>query len=105
MDDADEMVAQTGVDGVMAARGLLANPALFAGYKATPLSALARFCRYSFGYGSNFFIFHHHVMFMTEQIMTPAERKSFNALTSFAGVIDWLSDKYGPEWRRADRGL
>lgn len=34
--DADEMYEKTGVDGVMSARGLLQNPALFAGYDVTP---------------------------------------------------------------------
>lgn len=34
--DADEMYEKTGVDGVMSARGLLQNPALFAGYETTP---------------------------------------------------------------------
>jgi tRNA-dihydrouridine synthase 4 len=28
-DDMDRVVAQTGVDGVMAARGMLSNPAMF----------------------------------------------------------------------------
>lgn len=90
---------------MMAARGLLANPALFAGYRTTPLSAVARFCRHSFALGSNFFIFHHHMMYMMEQVMSPAERKAFNSLTSFAGVLDFMTAKYGPYWRDADQLL
>jgi tRNA-dihydrouridine synthase 4 len=103
--DADSMVARTGVDGVMSARGLMANPALFAGHTATPLSALARFCRYSFNYGSNFFIFHHHLAYMMEDALSAVERRSFNALSSYAGVVDWLTEKFGPSWRDTDRGL
>lgn len=34
--DANEIYAKTNVDGVMSARGLLRNPALFAGYDYTP---------------------------------------------------------------------
>ncbi|KAI9020409.1 hypothetical protein DFJ74DRAFT_707472 [Hyaloraphidium curvatum] len=100
--DADEMVSQTGVDGVMAARGLLANPALFAGYPVTPLAAVARFVRYSMTLGSNFFIAHHHLSYMAHAFLSPAERRNFNSLTSMAGVLDWLDDRFGPQWRDAD---
>jgi tRNA-dihydrouridine synthase 4 len=96
------MVASTSVDGVMAARGLMANPAFFAGYSTTPLSALARFCRYSFNYGSNFFIFHHHLAYMIEDVLSAVERRSFNALSSYAGIVDWLTEKFGLAWRDAD---
>jgi tRNA-dihydrouridine synthase len=36
MTDVEEIYAKTNVDGVMSARGLLRNPALFAGYEYTP---------------------------------------------------------------------
>ena len=40
-DDADALVAATDADGVMAARGLLANPALFEGHNVVPASVVA----------------------------------------------------------------
>ncbi|ORX68910.1 FMN-linked oxidoreductase [Linderina pennispora] len=43
VEDADEMYEKTGVDGVMSARGLLQNPALFAGYEHTPLEAVQKY--------------------------------------------------------------
>lgn len=45
--DAQRIVAETGVDGLMAARGLLENPTLFAGYEKTPREAVARFMAYA----------------------------------------------------------
>ena len=72
--DADECVALTGVDGVMSARGLLENPALFAGYEQTPLECIERFVNLSVDYGSNHFIFHHHLMYMMDNLMTKPGR-------------------------------
>ncbi|KAG8142632.1 putative tRNA-dihydrouridine synthase protein [Naja naja] len=38
--DVEAIHQRTGADGVMVARGLLANPALFAGYEDTPLQCV-----------------------------------------------------------------
>lgn len=95
------MVAKTNVDGVMAARGLLSNPALFHGFETTPMAAVAKFCKYSMELGSNFYIFHHHLSYMLESVTAPIERRGFNSLTSAAGVFDWLDAKYGDGWRSA----
>ncbi|GAB7356444.1 hypothetical protein MBLNU459_g7213t2 [Dothideomycetes sp. NU459] len=43
--DAHHLANETGADGVMSARGLLENPALFAGFDRTPLEAIGRFGR------------------------------------------------------------
>ncbi|KAJ3077464.1 tRNA-dihydrouridine(20a/20b) synthase [NAD(P)+]-like protein [Quaeritorhiza haematococci] len=93
--DAEETVEKTGVDGVMSARGLLENPALFAGYDTTPLDAVEKFVRLGVGYGSTHFIFHHHLMFMLEKSMSRQERKAFNCLTSIPAIVDWLEEHYG----------
>jgi len=44
--DAEECVRLTGVDGVMSARGLLENPALFKGEDRCPWDAVERFMGY-----------------------------------------------------------
>jgi len=61
MEDAQKIQSYTGVDGVMSARGILENPALFSGYNRTPWECVEKFMRLSLDYGNNFFIFHHHL--------------------------------------------
>lgn len=61
LNDAENIYKQTGVNGVMSARGLLKNPALFAGYDFTPWDCIESFVRLSIAYGTNHFIFHHHL--------------------------------------------
>ena len=61
LNDAENIYEQTGVNGVMSARGLLKNPALFAGYDFTPWDCIENFIRLSIAYGTNHFIFHHHL--------------------------------------------
>jgi tRNA-dihydrouridine synthase 4 len=56
----------------MAARGLLENPALFAGYQSTPLEAVEEYLRLAVGYGTTHFIMHHHLMYMLDTSMTRA---------------------------------
>ncbi|KAF7732282.1 tRNA-dihydrouridine(20a/20b) synthase [NAD(P)+]-like protein [Apophysomyces ossiformis] len=93
--DVEEMYEKTGVDGVMSARGLLQNPALFAGYESTPWECIEDYVRLALGYGTNTFIFHHHLMFMFEDIMSRAERKTFNTLSSIPAILDHLETHWG----------
>ncbi|KAJ1649857.1 tRNA dihydrouridine synthase [Dispira simplex] len=93
--DAQRMVESTGVNGVMAARGLLQNPALFDGYSETPLECIQKFVDLSIGLGSNTYLFHHHLMFMFENVMTSAERKTFNVLASTSAILNHLDYHYG----------
>ena len=54
--------------GVMAARGLLENPALYAGFYKTPWGCVERYVTYALQYGSNSHIFQHHIAEMTRHI-------------------------------------
>ena len=56
--------------GVMAARGILENPALYAGYESTPWGCVERYVNYALSYGSNLHIFQHHLVEMTRGIFT-----------------------------------
>lgn len=95
LEDAHRQISVTGCDGVMSARGLLENPALFAGFKHTPLDCIKKFVKLGIGYGTSHFIFHHHLMYMTEKIMTRAEKNYFNTISTIPGILDYFEDHYG----------
>ncbi|KAM9801632.1 tRNA-dihydrouridine(20a/20b) synthase [NAD(P)+]-like [Neosynchiropus ocellatus] len=86
----------TGVDGVMAARGLLANPAMFAGYEDTPLECVWDWVDLALEHGTPFTCFHNHLMYMLERVSSQPEKKVFNSLSSVTAVIEYLENTYGP---------
>jgi tRNA-dihydrouridine synthase 4 len=54
----------------MAARGLLENPAMYAGYNSTPWGCVERYVDYALSYSSNFHIFQHHLAEMTGKMFS-----------------------------------
>ncbi|XP_076048380.1 dihydrouridine synthase 4 isoform X2 [Oratosquilla oratoria] len=94
LDDAVHMQETTGVNAVMAARGLLANPAMYAGYDVTPLNCIKDWVNISLSSGTPFSTFHHHLIYMCEKSFSRAERRYFNVLGSTSGVIDFLQEKF-----------
>lgn len=79
----------------MVARGLLANPAMFAGYEETPLKCLWDWVDIALELGTPYTCFHQHLMYMMEKITSKQEKKVFNALSSTSAVLDYLTDHYG----------
>lgn len=90
MEDVRETAEATGVDGVMAARGMLENPAMFSGFVVTPTQCVADWVRLALTTGTPFLCFHHHLIYMCEKSFSRAERRIFNSLSSTAAVIDYL---------------
>lgn len=90
-DDVDSFLKDTGVDGVMSARGILANPALFAGYKQVPLDCVKEYLDLALQYGGRFSVHHHHLMFMLQRYLPRAERLHFSSLNTMAAVVDFFS--------------
>ncbi|XP_033625787.1 tRNA-dihydrouridine(20a/20b) synthase [NAD(P)+]-like [Asterias rubens] len=93
--DVHRVCEQTGVDGVMAARGILENPAMYAGHTVTPIDCVQQWVDISVSLGTQFQYFHHHLINMMEKVLTRAERRVFNVITSTAGVMDYLEENYG----------
>lgn len=80
--------------GVMAARGILENPAMYAGYESTPLECVKDFVNIAVSTGTPFSCFHHHLIYMLEKSLSRSERRYFNVLGSTSGVISYLNEKY-----------
>ena len=100
LEDAVMVKEKTGVNGVMAARGILANPAMYSGYTETPLECVKDWLDISLAYGCQFSIFHHHLIQMLDTVLCRAEKRVFNSLTGTATVLDFLKDRYGIEHGR-----
>ncbi|KAL4226452.1 tRNA-dihydrouridine(20a/20b) synthase [NAD(P)+]-like protein [Mactra antiquata] len=94
IDDANNVQSITGVHGVMSARGMLENPAMFAGYNHTPIHCIKDWVDLSTKYGNAHTIFHHHLMYMCENVMSRSERRLFNTLPSTVAVLDYLQQSY-----------
>ncbi|XP_062928620.1 tRNA-dihydrouridine(20a/20b) synthase [NAD(P)+]-like isoform X1 [Mobula hypostoma] len=93
--DVDLVHQLTGIDGVMAARGLLANPAMYSGYEETPWQCVRDWVDIALEHGTPFTCFHHHLMYMLERVTSKQEKKIFNVLSSTSAVIDYLGENYG----------
>lgn len=94
VDDICMVQQETKVDGVMTARGLLQNPAMFAGYEDTPLECVRDWVNMSILYGLPYQFFHNHLIYMLEKILPRPERRVFNALASTSAVVDYLRENY-----------
>ncbi|GAB1606637.1 tRNA-dihydrouridine20a/20b 20b synthase NADP+-like [Argonauta hians] len=92
---AQDIHRETNADGVMSARGILANPSLFAGYQATPEQCVKDWIRLALSTGTSFQSFHHHLTFMLQKVMTRAEQTVFASLASTSSVLQFLADNFG----------
>ncbi|XP_053679152.1 tRNA-dihydrouridine(20a/20b) synthase [NAD(P)+]-like [Anopheles nili] len=83
LQDADHMHAETLCDGVMAARGMLSNPALFSGCKSTPVECVKRWLRICEQADTDitYMCMHHHFSFMTEALLPKRRRCELNSIS------------------------
>ncbi len=92
LEDCEKMCAETKVNGVMCARGLLANPAMFAGYENTPIECIRDWIDISMKNGTTFHYFHQVLSQMLTNVLSKSGRRYFNTLISTTAVIDYLNE-------------
>ncbi|GEQ67531.1 hypothetical protein JCM33374_g1196 [Metschnikowia sp. JCM 33374] len=90
LEDATRIAEYTGVDGIMAVRGILSNPALFADYEKTPWAAVELFWDLATSYGLPFRITQHHLSEMMDKLIPRKYLKEMNELTNLVDLIDWF---------------
>lgn len=98
LDDAEKLYEKIGCDGVMAARGILANPTLFSGqFSTTPLECVQNWMDIGAAADDNitFQCFHHHFTFMMEKYMRKRDRAVFNDFTRKEQVLQYMEERHG----------
>uniref|UniRef100_A0A1B6DD26 DUS-like FMN-binding domain-containing protein n=1 Tax=Clastoptera arizonana TaxID=38151 RepID=A0A1B6DD26_9HEMI len=88
---AEKLQKDTGYQGVMSARGILQNPALYSGVDITPLSCIETWIKLGIESKMNFHWFHHHLSLMLEKTLPKCERKILTNLKTHADVAEHMS--------------
>ncbi|CAI5760009.1 unnamed protein product [Candida verbasci] len=92
--DFDRIVDYAKVDGVMSARGILANPALFTGLDKTPWSAVEMFMHLVTCYGLPFGLSQHHITQLLENVIPKSYIRQINELKNMIELIDYLDEHF-----------
>ncbi|VDO93488.1 unnamed protein product [Soboliphyme baturini] len=95
LNDAHRVSTKTGVDGVMSARGLLHNPALYTGAVDTPVECIKDWVEIALTSGVGFSLFHHHLSYMIDRQLPKCEKRIFNRFGTVPAVVEYLHDNFG----------
>lgn len=106
LNDCYRISEYTKVDGVMAVRGLLCNPALFDGYDKCPWGAVELFVHYAMQFGGlPYQLLQHHLYTMLENMgLDKLLLKELMEIKNTAHLIDWLDEMFVLK-RKGDPGF
>ncbi|KAL6451124.1 DUS4 tRNA-dihydrouridine(20a/20b) synthase [NAD(P)+] [Candida maltosa Xu316] len=104
LDDFIKIASYTGVDGVMSARGVLSNPALFTGLDKTPWSAVEMFMHLATSYGLPYKLVQYQVAHLLEDIIPKKILKKINEQQNMADLIDCLDEHFVLK-RKGEKGF
>jgi len=94
LENAESLFKESRCEGVMSAKGILTNPALFSGYPVTPLVCVQDWLDITSTISTEFQCFHHHLVFMLERILPKKDRVLFNSLPNKSSVLGFLENYY-----------
>ncbi|XP_047345415.1 tRNA-dihydrouridine(20a/20b) synthase [NAD(P)+]-like isoform X2 [Vespa velutina] len=94
LENAQKLYEATNCQGIMSARGILTNPALFSGYTTTPLSCIQDWIDITARIDAHFLCFHHHLVFMTEKMLSKKDRVYLNSLKTRKSVLEFLGNHF-----------
>ena len=94
--DVAKVKEETRVDGVMAARGMLANPGMYAGHTSATVGVIKDFVDLALSHSLTYFLFHQHLIYMLDTMLSRSEKREFNSLTSTAAVVEYLQTNLFP---------
>lgn len=94
LEDAHRIAEYTGVDGIMAVRGILSNPGLFAGHENTPWGAVEIFWDLATSYGLPFRITQHHLSQMLDKVIPRKQLKEMNECNTLIDMVDWFDSNF-----------
>ncbi|KYG41438.1 hypothetical protein M433DRAFT_477446 [Acidomyces richmondensis BFW] len=95
--DVEQIARLTNADGVMAARGILENPALFAGFQKPPLACMRKFLGYAVRCAIPFPLVLHHMNEMTGKMegVTKKARKRLMDCRDLIDLVDLVEEEWG----------
>ena len=87
--DVERTARESGTDGCMSARGILANPALFAGHEHAPWECIYDFADIALRYTLTQALFHQHICYMTRNRLS---RPDFLRLQNCRSAVELLTE-------------
>ncbi|XP_065348232.1 tRNA-dihydrouridine(20a/20b) synthase [NAD(P)+]-like isoform X1 [Cloeon dipterum] len=91
---AEKVHEQTGCAGVMSARGLLHNPALFSGFEQTPIECVREWVDVAVSTGLSYGCLHRHIEMMLEEQLSAADKRLLHCMNCLPALLDFMQQTY-----------